>query len=195
MRSVGLKPINLSVPTHYSTTNSTLLDMFFINDTSKILLYDQLSAPQFSRHDLIFLCYDFMKTATVESVIYRDFKNTDYQKLYDDYDKIDWSPIYFIPSTDDQVEFLQQNVVMLYNQHVKLKKKPLKRLNRPWFNDDVKNAIIDRDNAYEKWKKYKIDFLHRVYKEKRRRAVQVIKKAKKQFYSDRFSRCSNNRQK
>lgn len=53
--SVGLSPVNNSTPTHFTSTSSTLLDVFLVNNMSKILLYDQLSTPCFSKHDLIFL--------------------------------------------------------------------------------------------------------------------------------------------
>lgn len=55
MYSFGLKVVNSVLPTHFTTSCNTLLDLFIVNDTSKILLYDQISAPCFSKHDLIFL--------------------------------------------------------------------------------------------------------------------------------------------
>ena len=73
MATLGLSPINRSVPTHFTTSSSTLLDLFFVNNISKVLLYDQISAPCFSKHDLIFTTYDFYLHHDVKSFSYRDF--------------------------------------------------------------------------------------------------------------------------
>ena len=62
MRVLGMHSVNTSVPTHYTSTSCTLLDVYFVVDKTKVLLYDQLDVPQFSKHDLIFLSYDFKLT-------------------------------------------------------------------------------------------------------------------------------------
>lgn len=50
------------------TSSSALLDLFFIDNRSRVLLCHQLSASVFSRHDLIFMSYDF-KTSSKERKI------------------------------------------------------------------------------------------------------------------------------
>ena len=147
MSCVGLSRVNISTPTHFSTNNNTLLDMFFINDKSKILLYDQLSVPQFSKHDLIFMCYDFICADTNNYFYYRDFKKINYDELCDSLLSIHWDHIYYMTSINQQVEFLQDNILMLYNKHVKIRKKILKNETKPWFNREVKTAIFERDQA------------------------------------------------
>ena len=59
MLSLGIPIVDKIVPTHFSPTVNTLLDLFFIDDLKKRLLYDQISCPIFTNHDLIFLTYDF----------------------------------------------------------------------------------------------------------------------------------------
>ena len=59
MSVLGLYSCNNSFPTHFSRSTNTLLDLFFVNDLSKFLLYDQVSCPVFSKHDLIYLEFDF----------------------------------------------------------------------------------------------------------------------------------------
>jgi len=49
MESLGLKPVNLSFPTHFSRTRNPFLDLFFVSDVNKICLYDQLIVPSFSK--------------------------------------------------------------------------------------------------------------------------------------------------
>ena len=38
MSCLGLKPVNVITPTHFTMTNNTLLDMFFVTDKKKVLL-------------------------------------------------------------------------------------------------------------------------------------------------------------
>ena len=54
MGCLGLKSVNMTSPTRFTSTANTLLDMFFVTDNKTVLLYDQLAMPQFSKHDLIF---------------------------------------------------------------------------------------------------------------------------------------------
>ena len=49
--SLGLYSCNNVVPTHFTSACNTLLDLFFVNDLSKCLLYDQVSCPVCSKHD------------------------------------------------------------------------------------------------------------------------------------------------
>lgn len=60
MASMGLTPTNSSTATHFTETNSTLLDLIFVRDTSKIPLCDQFQLHVFSKHDLVFPAYDFL---------------------------------------------------------------------------------------------------------------------------------------
>ena len=75
MGCCGLDPVNLTTPTHFTTSSSTLLDMFFVTNRLKVQLYDQIAVPQFSKHDLIFLSYDAKFDRTNTSFTYRNFKN------------------------------------------------------------------------------------------------------------------------
>ena len=57
MSALGLHSCNTSLPTHFTCT---LLELFFVNDLSKSLLYDQIFCPVFSKH-LIFLVFNLKK--------------------------------------------------------------------------------------------------------------------------------------
>jgi len=118
MESLGLKPVNLSFPTHFSTTRNTLLDLFFVSDVNKICLYDQLIVRSFSKHDLIYLTYNFDLNYTDHTISYRDFKNINYINyiyinyimLNEAFDQCVWNNIYSLPTVDRQLNFLQPNI-------------------------------------------------------------------------------------
>lgn len=164
MSSLGLYSCNNCVPTHFSNSCNTLLDLFFVCELSKSLLYDQFSCPVFSKHDVIFLTFDFqLQNKPIKPFFYRDFKNVDYNVLDRAIDNIDWNIIYNTPSVDDQASFIQNNIKILFDKFVPLKKKTVTR-DKPWFTTYIKKLIADRDEAYSRWKRFKINEIHVQYK-------------------------------
>lgn len=186
MLAVGLVPINRRMPTHYTTTTNTLLDLFFVNNDLKVQLYDQLSAPCFSKHDLIFAAYDFQLQHEVQSFTYRDFKNVNYQILEENCSLIEWSSMYNMLSTDEQLSFLNNNILNLFNSAVALKTKVIRENTRPWFSTAIKSLIDQRDLAYTRWKRFKIPLLKNEYCELRKQVNRAIRKAKSAHYAERF---------
>ena len=43
MLSLHLNPVNMSLPPHFHSTSSGLIDLVFVNKVTKVLLYDQIS--------------------------------------------------------------------------------------------------------------------------------------------------------
>lgn len=186
MESLGLTPVNTSNPTHFTRTNSTLLDLIFVGDKSKVLLYDQLSASCFSKHDLVFVTYDFALDQKEHSYTYRDFKNLNYSLLNENFSKTDWNNVYHMTSADEQILFLEDNIIKLYNETVPLKTKILSAKNKPWFNASIKEAIQLRNLAYMRWKRFKTLDLKEEFRSARKEVNLLIKLAKSDYYSKRF---------
>lgn len=195
--SIGLFPVNTTVPTHFTKTASTLIDHIYIGESSKKLFYDQISAPNFSKHDLMFLTYDY--EPDVHSIpttfTYRDFKNLDYEKLSQDIRVINWSSIYYMINIDDQVNFLENNINYLYDTHVPLRQKKIKDNCNPWFNQNIEDHISRRNYIFERWKRYRTEDLHNEYKLLKKETDKLIFSAKRQYYTDKFSSasCSKNK--
>lgn len=152
MLSFGLKIVNNTEPTHFTTTSNSLIDLFFVSCKHKILLYDQLSAPMFSKHDLCFLTFDFQTCPSVCSFTYRDFKNIDYLNLHLDLMSIEWDTLYSMVDIDEQIHYLQHHINFLYNKYVPLRTKIISSDQTPWFDNQVKTLIDQRNRAYARWK-------------------------------------------
>jgi len=144
MESLGLKPVNLSFPTHFSRTRNTLLDLFFVSDVNKICLYDQLIVPSFSKHNLIYLTYNFDLNYTDHIISYRDFKDINYILLNEAFDQCVWNNIYSLPTVDRQLNFLQLSISHLYDSFVPVKSKTIRPSENPWFTNNIELAIIKR---------------------------------------------------
>lgn len=185
MSSIGLHPTNTSAPTHFSSTSSSLLDIFFVDDTQKVLLYDQLIASSFSRHDLIFLTYNFETTINKSTSTYYDFKHISPHTLQSELDKVDLSPVFYMPSAEDQLIFLETNVNQIFLNTVPIKTANNK--NKSWFNAAIKSAIGKRNDIFKRWKRFKTDALYNEYSIARKEVNRLIRKAKTEYYNRVFS--------
>lgn len=184
---LGISPINSILPTHFSSTRNTLLDLFLVCDTSKVLMYDQLTASCFSKHDLIFTIYDFKLSIPEEYVTFRDFKNIDFYHLESEFSRIDWNLIYSMLSVEEQVSFLEKNLGYLYNLTVPLRTKKVRHNGRPWFSEEIKKTITQRNIAFTRWKRFKISEFHEIYRRLRKLTNKLIKSAKSKYYANKFS--------
>lgn len=187
MAVFGLQPTNLLMPTHYTATSSTLLDVFFVSDTSRVQLYDQLSASCFSKHDLIFLSYEFYIEADDETYSFRDFAKIDYEVLQEDINRTEWNRIYYMPSVDDQQTFLEENIKQLYDSNVPLRTRTKRFKSKPWFNLKIKQLISERNLAYSRWKRFKTNVLRDEFRRMRKEVNKEIKRSKCEYFSFRFS--------
>lgn len=192
--TIGLFSVNSDIPTHFSRSN-TLLDLFLVNYTKHVLLYDQISLPNFSRHDLIFLIYDFSLSYTDSTIYYRDYKSTDHTQLLIDLDTIPWNLIYYYNNINDKVSFFESNINHLYNKHIPLKSRVIKQRQQPWFNGKIKSLISKRDFAYHRWKRFKTEYLYSEYRNIRKEVVKEIEIAKAKFFGDKYKYAVTNKQK
>lgn len=186
MESLGLTPVNIITPTHFTKSNSTLLDLIFVGDRSKVLLYDQLSASCFSKHDLVFVAYNFALDLKDQSYTYRDFKNINYDLLYEHFLETDWETVYHLTSANDQLIFLEGNIVKLYDETVVLKTRNIKAKDKPWFTASVRDAIQKRNIAYLRWKRFRTVELKTEFRLARKLVNHTIKYAKSDYYAMRF---------
>lgn len=192
--SLSLTPTNTTTPTHYSATTATLLDIFFVGNMNKVLLYDQISACCFSNHDLIFLSYDFLVPSVDYSFTYRDFKNINYNILYENFHQISWNEIFHMTSVDEQLSFIESNIIQLFDESVPIKTKKVVAKDKPWFTNAIKCLIQSRDLAYSRWKEFRTPELKEEYRVARNTVTFQTRNAKISYYSTRFGSALDSRQ-
>lgn len=190
-----LYPVNTTIPTHFSATCNTLLDLFLVGDKSQVLLYDQLTVPCFSKHDLIFLTYDFNAPVADQFVTWRDFKNIDISMIEQEFLKINWENMHYMLSVDEQATFLENNITYLYNVTVPLKTRLITHKRRPWFSVKIKMSIMQRNIAFARWKRFKIYEFYECFKKLRRATNKLIKSAKRAYYAQKFATAIGSKEK
>jgi len=194
MMSLGLSVCNSTIPTHFTSSSSTLLDLFFIDRQDKVLFHDQLSAEQYSRHDLIYLSYNFHLDSILVPSTFPDFNSINYSELLEATLQVEWNHIYAITSVDDQVLFLESNLVNLFENHV-----PIKTVRNhkscPWLTPQIKSLMNQRNIAYLRWKSYKTPEYLSPYKSLRNMVIKNIRAEKTKHFENKFSGSINSKQK
>lgn len=191
METIGVYPTNIAIPTHFTASNNSLLDIVFVSDKEKVLLYDQITASCFSKHDLLFLSYDFQIQDTVNVATYYDFKHMNTNIILHDLANTEWDSIYHMLSAECQLDFLEKNIEQIFNKSVPVKSVTNTFKRKPWFNRDIKAAIDQRDLVFGRWKRFKSNVLHVEYCNARREVNRKIKKAKCEYYSSVFNSAAN----
>ena len=99
---------------------------------------------------------------------------------------IDWSSICNLNSPCEQVNFLESNLIYLYEKYVPVKTKNVINSKSLWFTKKIEILIEQRNLAYNRWKQFKTAYLHEKFKELRRNTNIDIKTVKNNYYSYRF---------
>lgn len=193
--SMGLYGVNTTIPTHYTTTSNSLIDIFLVSKSDNVLLYDQLSMPCFSKHDLIFLTYDAVHTPEQKQTSYFNFNKINYDTLASEIHNIDWSKIYDIYSTDDQLTFLSENLLYLLDCTVPICTPRPRKAQNCWFSESIKKLIDKRDLAYRRWKRFKCPMLHEEYRTLRTDVNKTINRAKAGYYANKFRQATDSKKK
>ena len=101
---MGLGLINKLVPTHCTSSSATPLLTF--DNRSRVLLYDQLFAAGFSKHDSIYIFYNFQTSTKEEKIIFLDFKTLICYFFENELIRITFNMAFSMPNVNEHVDFL-----------------------------------------------------------------------------------------
>lgn len=173
-------------PTFFYRDGCSQLDLLITSDREKVLRFNQVSFPCLSQHDLIFGSLDFDVTPVETSRTYRDYVNFDAQAVANAINSIPWNQFYAIDDPDELVEFFNYHIINVHNECIPLRTANSRRTSNGWFNFDVRKSMIERDMAYQDWRRappeYK-DQARQQYKRLRNQTNSVISSAKEQYMS------------
>ena len=113
------------------------------------------------------MSYDFNFQKDDTTSYYRDFRHVNYHLLDECYNSTEWNNIYNMPSADDQLFFLNSNLINLYDISIPLRRNRDKNPERSWFNFTVNQQIKTRDGIYRRWKRFRTSELYEEYRKAR----------------------------
>lgn len=187
---LGLHVVNSEWPTHFQGEPS-LLDHILVSEKNCISMYQQLSTPYFSKHDLIFGVYDVPKiTDGCEFYSYRDFRNIDMNALYRDVSACNLSQLLMLP-IDEAITYFHDQLNLLFNSHAPMVTKKKIDPGTPWMTSEIMYLRRQRDAAFRKLKLTSNSTEKAIQRNNfnniRNKVISSVKKTKIEFFSRTFN--------
>lgn len=115
IENLGFQCVN-EEPTHFQSNSSTLIDLMITNDPDFVLNFNQVSAPAFSKHDIIFSSLNIAGCSKDTSMrTFRDYYNINMTALSDATLNINWNLLYSITDPDLALNFFNNCLTELFN--------------------------------------------------------------------------------
>lgn len=174
-------------PTHFFTSGCTLLDLFLVCNRDKMLSFSQIDVPGLSNHDMLFGSYDIAITRNEQPTSsFRDYNRVNANLLAESINAIPWAHFEELRDPDDCLAFLNQHLHQVRDKCFPLRTVSGTRRHNPWFNDEIRKSMIERDLAYNDWKHAdQANKLtkHNTFKTLRNRTNQLIRDARSRYFS------------
>lgn len=179
LNSFGLFCIN-NEPTHFFSGGSSLIDLILTNNSNFVRNFNQVAAPGFSQHDIIFSSLNLKRSRENIQNPYRDYNRINFDRLEHTLTGLDWSLLYSISDSDLALDFFNLRILELFEYFVPLRY-PRQKSNALWFNDNILHCIIARDVAYRQWITTRSDSDHTQFRRLRNKVTSMVNKAKSDY--------------
>ncbi|XP_037810201.1 uncharacterized protein LOC119602646 isoform X1 [Lucilia sericata] len=186
----NLHLVHNSLPTHFDSHYhvTKLIDFFLISDINILEVSGQFQIPGLnSHHALIYISISLKMNYSPDYIFYRDYAHINLTNCERDIQYINWDGIYGTSDTNSQVDQFNHFILNLYNDHIPIKKKYIRR-NENWFNcREINEAKELRNLAFKAYKENMNSNCWKIfckYCNKLKMTIRKIrKKAAKQFFS------------
>ncbi|KAG7310994.1 hypothetical protein JYU34_003847 [Plutella xylostella] len=190
--SKNLHILPLQATHHPPNSEPTLLDLIIVSSPDLVMKHGQFTADCFSYHDLLYVSYKVRTPKPKKrTILQRNFKKVDLQRLFEDAKAIDWAQLNDIDDIDERVTMFNSLLTNLFNKHAPLRPVRVKQLPAPWLTDKIKGFMTKRDHAKYRYKKQPTEENLKVYKELRNRCNRVCRDAKRRYIHTSIENCDN----
>jgi len=175
-------------PTYHVNECHSALDLIASNMSDFLIEYGKVGAPCFSHHDLLHAVFKIQMPSPVSRFItYRDYKNLDHVKLFEDIENIDWHSVHDAESIDDKVNAFNSILLEAFEQHVPLKRVKIRHYSAPWFTKDIHKCLSRRNKARKRYAKSGSTSDFETYRLLRNQTKTMIRAAKVKYYHNIFN--------
>lgn len=187
--------VNDVCPTHYWPGKTpSQIDLIFTNNKNRVKSFFHFPSG-ISHHDVV--CGSFNISVdnrnTKVRIVNRDYRQLDIDSLHVAIGTLDWN-FENISDVNIMAEVLNSNILYLIDRFAPIKTRSINYSPKPWFNDNIKQALSDRKIAYDICKRYNVgnsesdaDRNSR-YKEKCSLVKKLIRQSKKSSFTRDYSR-------
>uniref|UniRef100_A0A1Y1NKD6 Reverse transcriptase domain-containing protein n=1 Tax=Photinus pyralis TaxID=7054 RepID=A0A1Y1NKD6_PHOPY len=163
--------------------SSTLIDYIVISSDIKVSRWGTLSMHNYSDHHLVY-CTLLINDSKIDKPFYytyRNFRNFNLTEFDNDLKFIDWECAYTLPNINDKVDFLNDNILALFDKHAECRRIKITKPPAPWLTDNIKLMISLRNKALTKFKRTKNPAHWSYYKQLRNFTTNAIRLGKKAY--------------
>lgn len=175
-------------PTYHTSQCQSFLDIIASNCNDLVIDFNQIEAPGFSAHDLLWAVFNISTPKFVKkTVTYRNYKQLNIDSLLDDANMMPWENIFSLSNINEKVSLFNSLLIELFDKHAPLKTVKLKEYDEPWMTKELKKERKKRDKL---WKKFKISGSPEVfenYRQFRNKLKQKMRNAKVKYFNDLFN--------
>ena len=180
----------ITEPTRITSTSSTLIDLMLISCPENVKVQGVVDTPGISDHCLTFLAYSLKKPKfKPKMVTRRDFRNFDKNKFLYDMSIAPWGNIEAVDDDDidNKVTIFENIHKDIIDKHAPFRTFRVTRPATPWFTDEIKNLMDNRDKYKNKFNKDKKATTELLYKDLRNKVTHAIRESKIKCFNDKIN--------
>ena len=184
-------------PTRVFQTSATLIDNIFTNLQSPILS-SSIVVSDISDHYPIFCetsLTNISSHKTSPKIKSRKITSRNLELLNDSLSNIDWQQIYGIDEVDEAYDKFINILTNEFDTHIPLRdisRNYKKQPRSPWINKTILRSINRKNNLYYRYKACQTDLNRTKYTRYKNILTNVLRQAKKQYYSIQFQMNKDN---
>ena len=170
---------SVTFPTRFRENESTsILDLLLVSDKVLNCLHGLSANSPLGKSDHATLFFNI----TVESTVpqskkknsFYDYSNAEFDKIKYNLDQVDWSTMCEM-SVEESWSFFETKLKENIVKHVPVKTS--KRKKPPWFNQEIKELIKRKKNAFKRYTLNKATYRYKIYRNIRNLVKKKIKEA------------------
>lgn len=171
-------------PTHFTRTAGTIIDLIITTNSDIINNVKVIPLDHFnSDHDLTCCELNLSSIKNPEMLkTIRVFKNFNYENFYTDLRSIPFEMMFDMRDVSDKLNFLNENLLSLFNFHAPLRTIKITKKPSPWITDNIRLLISLRDKARSRWRRTKSEAHHNYYKALKNYTTLACRKEKKAYF-------------
>ena len=182
----AFEQINTTEPTRVTNQSATLVDHMLSNCSHRVKSHGVIHNG-LSDHSISFLVLKSESTSFSRTVQFRNCKNFDTDKFKSDLRNQPWEIIKDIENIDDAVRKWEKLLIDVIDKHMPIRTKRSKQRNTPWMNSNIFKLMKDRDKMKHKAFRTKNGDMMSQYRNLRNKVTFEIRKAKRKYFTDKFS--------
>ena len=172
----------ISVPTRYSSSSASILDLFLVTPDVPISESSVLDAA-FSDHLPILLRINSSITRPQPTFItHRSFKHFSKTSFEEDLGAVPWCVMDVFEDPDDKAEVFNLLFLDILDQHAPIRTVRVKKNPSPWITKAIRKEMDRRDRLFRFYRRNPTSGAWDIYKAQRNRVVWIQRKAKYDYF-------------